>query len=722
VGKHMSESRRSQHIIVAIGAALVLTICTAFSVSVYHARQSEEEEWAVQVDNTSLLLAEQTAREMQAANLLLDGMLERIRVLGVGNQAQLRERLSGAAEFQRLVDRKRVLPDIDVATVVDESGDVVNITRRYPSPPMNLAERDFFAAQRDAAGPGLYVSKPVRNKSNNDWTFYLSRRIEAPDGHFLGVVLVGLSPRQLSEGYSKINLGKEASVTLYRRDFTVLARWPHVEGTMGMVNDSGLAYEVVERRRLDHGVVFMEGRRRELPEVSDKRIGAARVIPQYPLMIAVAVTDTLYLQQWREYAWQLMLAGVACVLAVCAALAGLLHSMRKRDAAMQEQGRLKLEADAANRAKSDFLAMMSHEIRTPLTSVIGFAEFLQRANADPESAEFSAIIVRNGQHLLSLINDILDMSKIESGKLTLERVPFCPTEVAAAAVSSMQGQAEGRGIGLALHFDGPLPSAALGDPTRWRQILLNLVSNAVKFTERGTVDVHLGYRGADAMLVCTVRDSGIGMSPEQLERLFKPFEQADSSVMRRFGGTGLGLHLVQRLATAMGGKVGVDSTLGQGTTVTVAVHAPLADGAALQRVPSVGEIKRSAAPPQLAGRVLLVEDGADNRLLIGALLLECGLDVVYAEDGEEGVRLAQSSAPDLILMDIQMPRMDGISALRHLRARGCASPAIALTANVLHAERMRYLEAGFDACLAKPIDRAAFYALLARHLGTLQAA
>jgi signal transduction histidine kinase/ActR/RegA family two-component response regulator len=718
----MYESRRSQHVIVAIGAALLLTICAAFSYSVYHARESEEQEWATELDNTSLLLAEQTAREMQAANLVLEGMLERIRVLGVSNRDQLRERLSGAAEFQRLVDRKRAVPDIDVATIVDEGGDVVNITRRYPSPPINLAERDFFGAQRDAADRGLYVSKPVRNKSNSDWTFYLTRRIEAPDGRFLGVVMVGLSPQRISEGYSKINLGKEASVTLYRSDFTVLARWPHIDNTMGMVNDSGMAYEVVGRRKQDHGVAFMEGRRRELPDVTDRRVGAARVIPQYPLMIAVCVTESLYLRQWREYAWQLSGAGVACLLAVCAALGGLLRSMRRHDRALAEQARLKAEADAANRAKSDFLAMMSHEIRTPLTAVIGFAEFLQRASADPESAEFSAIIVRNGQHLLSLINDILDMSKIESGKLALEHVPFAPSDAAAAAVSSLQGQAEGRGIGLELHFDSPLPSAALGDPTRWRQVLLNLVSNAVKFTERGAVHVHLAYRGDDAMLVCTVRDSGIGMSPDQVERLFKPFEQADSSVVRRFGGTGLGLHLVQRLATAMGGTVAVDSTLGRGTTMTVAVHAPLADGAALLRVPSVGEIKRVAAAPQLSGRVLLVEDGMDNRLLIGALLQGCGLEVMYAEDGEEGVRLAQSSAPDLILMDIQMPRMDGVSALTRLRARGWTRPAIALTANVLHAERKRYLEAGFDACLSKPIDRVALYALLAKHLGALQPA
>ncbi|WP_036169100.1 hybrid sensor histidine kinase/response regulator [Massilia sp. 9096] len=718
----MSESRRSQRIVVAIGTALLLTICAAFSYSVYHARESEEQEWSSQLDNTSLLLAEQTAHQMQAANLVLEGMLERIRMLEVSNRDELRERLSGAAEFQRLVDRKRAVPDIDVATVLDEDGDVVNITRRFPTPQLNLAERDFFVAQRDSASRGLYVSKPVRNKSNNEWTFYLTRRIEAPDGRFLGVVMVGLSPLRISEGYSKINLGKEASVTLYRSDFTVMARWPHIDNTMGMVNNSGVAYEVLGRRKLDHGVTFMEGPRRELQEVSDKRIGAARVIPQYPLMVAVCVTESLYLRQWREYAWQLAGAGLACLLAVCAALSGLLHSMRKHDHALEEQARLKAEADAANRAKSDFLAMMSHEIRTPLTAVIGFAEFLQRASTDPESAEFSAIIVRNGQHLLSLINDILDMSKIESGKLVLEQVPFAPSDAAAAAVSSLQGQAEARGIGLGLHFDGPLPSAALGDPTRWRQILLNLVSNAVKFTERGAVSVHLAYRGEDAMLVCTVRDSGIGMSPDQVERLFKPFEQADSSVMRRFGGTGLGLHLVQRLAAAMGGTVGVDSTLGQGTTMTVAVHAPLAHGATLLRVPSVGAIERVAAPPQLSGRVLLVEDGMDNRLLIGALLQGCGLEVIHAEDGEEGVRLAESSAPDLILMDIQMPRLDGVSALHRLRARGWTRPAIALTANVLHAERKRYLEAGFDACLAKPIDRAGLYALLARHLSALQPA
>ncbi|MYM66683.1 response regulator [Pseudoduganella sp. FT55W] len=706
----MPDSHRSRSLITATGAALLLTIASALGIALYQARDSEIAEWRDQLGSTALLLAEQTAHEMGAADLMLDGMLERIRLLGVHSDSELRARLSDEAEFQRLQDRKRVLPQIDVATIVAANGQVINFTRSHPAPAINLADRDYFQAHRASAELGLYVSKPVRNKGNGAWTFYLSRRINAPDGQFLGVVLVGVSSQQISDFYGKIRLSEGSAVTLYRRDFTVLARWPHQDDVMGQINRNGSSYEIIVRRGLESGTAIVA-----TPRLSDNgrtvvRMGAARLIQNYPLVINVGVPEEVFLAQWRNFAIQLTAVGAVCSLAVLAACVIVLRAMRKRDGAVREQRALKAEADAANRAKSAFLAMMSHEIRTPLTAVIGFAEQLEHAGR-AETSELGRIIVRNSQHLLSLINDILDMSKVESGKLVLESVLFSPEEALNAVSALMRTSAAQRGIAYQAAVHGACPAALLGDPTRWRQILLNLVSNAIKFTEYGEVEVAVWYDSEAQLLGCRVHDTGIGMSEDQVANLFTPFTQADSSVARRFGGTGLGLYLVRQLAQAMGGGIQVSSAKGQGTTMTVTIRADIAPAAALPM----------AAAPALeqgpvSGHVLVVEDGADNRLLISKLLERMGATVSCAGDGEQGVTEALAKLPDLVLMDIQMPILDGLSATRQLREAGYRRPIVALTANVLAEDQARYRNAGFDDCLAKPIERPAFEAVVARYL------
>ncbi|WP_139260348.1 ATP-binding protein [Duganella sacchari] len=522
---------------------------------------------------------------------------------------------------------------------------------------------------------------------------------------------MGVSSRQISDFYGKIRLSEGSAVTLYRRDFTVLARWPHNDDVMGQINRNGSSFDIIERQRREAGTAVVS-----TPRLADNgrtvtRMGAARLIPNYPLVINISVPEDVFLAQWRNFALQLSAVGAVCSLAVLAACLIVLRAMRKRDGAVREQRTLKAEADAANRAKSAFLAMMSHEIRTPLTAVIGFAEQLEHAGR-AETSELGRIILRNSQHLLSLINDILDMSKVESGKLVLESVAFSPEEALNAVSALMRTSAAQRGIAYQAAMHGPCPAALLGDPTRWRQILLNLVSNAIKFTEYGEVEVAVWYDSEAQLLGCRVRDTGIGMSEDQVAGLFTPFTQADSSVARRFGGTGLGLYLVRQLASAMGGGIQVASVKGQGTTMTVTIRAAVA--AAL---PSVAA--SAAAPGQVAGRVLVVEDGADNRLLISKLLQRMGAEVACAADGEQGVQSALAALPDLVLMDIQMPILDGLGATRRLREAGFRRPIVALTANVLAEDHARYRQAGFDDWLAKPIERAAFEAVVARYLRRL---
>jgi PAS domain S-box-containing protein len=409
------------------------------------------------------------------------------------------------------------------------------------------------------------------------------------------------------------------------------------------------------------------------------------------------------------------------------------------------------QAEAANRSKSEFLANMSHEIRTPLTSIIGFTDLLSAPACTPdERAEFIQTIRRNGQHLLRVLNDLLDLSKIEAGKMTVECVACSPANIIAEIDSIMRVQAIDKNISFAIEYGGRIPHAICTDPTRLRQILLNLVSNAVKFTETGGVRLSIRTEmiGSAPRLRFDVADTGIGISAEQQADLFLPFRQGDPSTTRRFGGTGLGLAISKRLAAMLGGDLSVTSEVGRGSVFTLVIDAVETEirksevrgsvGRALPGVERTGGQKSEvsvhrydAASPfpsqPLHGRILLAEDGGDNRRLITACLQQAGLFVETAPDGQAAVarviEAAEQGRPyDLVLMDMHMPRLDGYDATRELRRRGFGDlPIIALTAHALAGERERCIECGCDDYAPKPIDLPALLAMLRQHLGRVAA-
>jgi signal transduction histidine kinase len=395
-------------------------------------------------------------------------------------------------------------------------------------------------------------------------------------------------------------------------------------------------------------------------------------------------------------------------------------------------------AESATRAKSEFLANMSHEIRTPMTAILGYVDFLAGQLDQPEHLEALNIIRRNGDHLLTVINDILDLSKIEAGKFQVERRACSPAAVAAEVVSLMRVRARGKGLGLELEFAGPLPETVLTDMARLRQILLNLVGNAVKFTETGSVRiiVRLADRdGLEPRLVYEVVDTGIGITAAQIDSLFRPFQQAEASTSRKFGGTGLGLAISKRLATFLGGDINVRSEPGEGSTFALTIDpGPLA-GVALLEHPSEAIAAPAASPargrplPRLDCRILLAEDGVDNQRFISFLLKKAGAEVTTVENGRKAMEMALASFPgwgrrhddlrlpfDVILMDMQMPVMDGYEATRRLRDEGYAGPIIALTAHAMADDRQKCLGAGCDDYATKPIDRAALLNLIAAML------
>jgi signal transduction histidine kinase/DNA-binding NarL/FixJ family response regulator len=705
---------RSSKIAVMLAGFLVLAVLGTLGAAIWIARDQSTREWQGQLDNLSLVLAEQTAQEVRSAFLVLESIAENVKASDVDSAAALRATMGTRAHFNSMRDKTQGLPQVDVATIVAANGDVINFTRAHPAPPINLADRDYFQAHLKQPRLGVFISKPVRNKGNGQWTFYLSRRLNGPRGEFIGLALIGFSSAFLSQFYQKINLGPGASVTLYRRDFTQLARWPHDDALMGKRNLTGSSYQIIEVNKKTHDVIQTAAPRLSQGGALVARLGAARLVDNFPLIINVTVTDQLYLAQWRRYSAALALVGGISVCAILAAFMVLIRSLRRRESDMEQTRALKAVAEAANVAKSEFLAMMSHEIRTPLTAIIGFAEIVQRTAGAGQAGDAGAIILRNGHHLLEIINDILDMSKIEAGRMRLEHIAFSPLDVVTSVEAMMASQAAAKGVAFHIAVAFPFPAQVLGDPTRWKQVLFNLTSNAIKFTELGTVDVQLGYDAARARLALRVADTGIGMADDQLARLFKPFSQGDSDITRKYGGTGLGLHLVQQLAMKMGGAVTVRSTLHAGSVFEVDIAAPLAPPARwLAAAPVAASVLPEPDAGRLHGHVLLAEDGPDNRLLIGALLQRLGLTVAVVEDGAQAVAAALAGRFDLVLMDIQMPVMDGLEAARALIAAGHAAPLVALTANVMPDDLARYRAAGFRRCIGKPIDVAAFAGVLA---------
>jgi signal transduction histidine kinase/ActR/RegA family two-component response regulator len=397
---------------------------------------------------------------------------------------------------------------------------------------------------------------------------------------------------------------------------------------------------------------------------------------------------------------------------------GMVTVIRDITAGERELARAKAAAEAANESKSRFLAAMSHEMRTPLNAVLGMNRLMLKTQLTEEQRRYAQMIRSSGQALLELINDILDLSKVEAGRMGLEIVDFNPAAVVENVVSLLAPRAQGKGLTLDLDIAPGVPAALRGDPTRLRQVLLNLVGNAVKFTEQGGVKVRVTHRpAADGKheLSIAVRDTGIGIAPEALSKLFERFVQADSSTARRYGGTGLGLAISAEIVGLMGGRIQVQSEAGVGSTFEVVLA--LATGDASQLAP-VEQAQETMPDPLSTGlRILVAEDNDVNQILIQALLKDMGHQCDLVDNGRDAVRKVQHGHYDLVLMDIQMPEMDGDAATRAIRALpGAAAhvPVIALTANAMVEDRETYLRSGMDDYVLKPVDPKQLRAAIAR--------
>ena len=373
-------------------------------------------------------------------------------------------------------------------------------------------------------------------------------------------------------------------------------------------------------------------------------------------------------------------------------------------------------AEAATRAKSEFLAMMSHEIRTPITGVLGMADLLRRTRLDEEQLSYLDTLAASTKTLLTILNDILDISKIEAGKIELETVEFCPTDAVRDTVGMFSANAAAKALSITVEIGQHIPALVAGDSARFKQLLFNLTSNAIKFTEIGGVVIRLLNMATGAetdTLRVEVEDTGKGIAADHLPRLFQPFSQLDASTSRRFGGTGLGLNITKRLVEVMGGEIGVESRCGTGTRFWFDIPFQKVVG----EMPNAGEVS-SNKPVQRHLHILLAEDNRINQMLVRTMLQKMGHSVVVADNGRVALSAIAVDDFDVVLMDMQMPEMDGEEATKAIRAMPppkCRLPILALTADAMLEHRARYLAAGINDLVSKPIDWDVLSAALARH-------
>ena len=586
--------------------------------------------------------------------------------------------------------------------LTDDAGKVITSFASPEASGVDLSDRDFFQAHRDDPHLGLHIGRPVFARPQNVIALPVSRRLQTPGGAFAGVIAARVDPRYFSGFFG--STGADV-VTIYRPDGLPIARYPEIDlvaaGILPPPNP------VVERAAKERRGVLLH----DSPVNRIERLTSFHTIDSPALIVTVSLDASGIRKAWlaRTYPFFVLLAGGLVFLSVIAFLVQ--RHQRATARALAETAEARATAEQLADVKGTFLANMSHEIRTPLGGILGYADLLLKSGLGAQQADWTVKLKSAGEQLLAVINDILDYSKLEAGDFAIDPQPVALAVVVDEVASLMTPQAAARGLQLTCELEPGLPKWIRADPVRLRQILFNLVSNALKFTDRGSISISVARTrlpGPKAAIEVEVSDTGIGIPEEKLATVFQRFTQAETKASKGRGGTGLGLSISRRLAELMGGTLTLDSKVGAGTTVRLAV--PL--------VAAMAPAEATGAAPVVArtGHILLVEDLPMNIEIIAAMLRAQGHHVTAVTRGIDAIDVAIAEDFDAILLDINLPDIDGYEVAREIRKLerpGRRTPILALTANALPENIRQALDAGMDGHIAKPANESVLASQLA---------
>jgi len=853
---HFSRSSRQRigpiRAIIAFAVLLSVAVAagTGFFISTLHDRVLAESKR--ELANTALILARQIESVFSAlGEVQKDFLQETIGLEGLAGDDH-QEQLASHAMHRKLRDKAIGMPFVGSLTLVNRRGKVINFSRQWPIPQIDVTDRDFFQAFQSDPRLVSYLSKPIANRATGTWVIHLARKISGPNGEFRGLISGAVELQNFQTLFGSIPLESDSSLALFHLDGTMLVRQPRMEAAIGRQFPNLLGPRLVALE--GQGVGVNKG---EVDGIS--RMVSAHRIAGYPLLVSANKTEATIFAEWQRTASYVAVIAALTLLAIAVAafffirmfkhhqaltdaraeqqraeqlreqslqldmalanmsqglcmfdaerrlivcnkryadLYGLTEALTRPGTNLREilehrlargsapvglegyvDDRLKqvkankpyqvtqelqdgrfvsiahqpipsggwvathedvtevrraeaervraveeaelfrareLAAEAASSAKSNFLAVMSHEIRTPMNAVIGLSSVLLESGLDGEQRRVANTIHESSNNLLTLLNDILDVSKLDAGKVEFESAPFSLLALFDNVASIVQASAVQKGLEVRSVIDDAVPAVLIGDQTRIRQVVLNLMTNAIKFSETGIVECSarcLAQADGLAIVECSVRDTGIGIAPDHIGRLFEDFGQADSSISRRFGGTGLGLAICKRIISQMGGDIWVDSTLGVGTTFRFKLELPVGEISELAGhggQVSADDFALALARLERPLRILLAEDNATNQLVFCKLMQGLNADITVAKNGRVALDHAAKGTFDIVFMDMRMPEMDGLQATRLIRALdGPAAnvPIVALTANAFADDVNACRSAGMNEFMSKPIRK-----------------
>ncbi|MDB5656802.1 MAG: Hpt sensor hybrid histidine kinase [Tardiphaga sp.] len=727
-------TQRPTRILVVSVGFLIVALVAMSTVIASNLRDEAIRGAVIDLNRHTMTLAVQAERSLQSIDLILSNVNDHLYTQGVFDSASYGVAMGGENTFLFLRDKLAGLPQLEAISMINADGRLINFSRYWPIPDVNVSDRDYFIDLSRDVDQKSFISRPVKNRGTGAWNIYIARRVDGLNGKFAGLILAAMSLQYFEEVYRSVSPGEGSAQSLVRNDGTMLARYPATR-EIGQVVRSDLKWALQTP-----GVNSV---RQMSPIDREMRIKSAKKLSNAPLLILTTRSESSILAPWRNTVR--LLVGFTSGMVLLAIFAAMMIVRKWKQQALvisaeaakadAELARSLVEtkllreqertAEAANRTKSNFLAMMSHEIRTPMNAVIGLTETLLDSNLSMDQRSSVEAIHLAGDNLLEILNDILDFSRLEAGSLSIEQVTFDPVSLVTTTLAIVGPSAAAKGLTLELRVSDLLPATVFGDPGRIRQVLLNLLSNAIKFTPSGGIVVKVDCDGTlneSASIHWSVTDTGMGIPADRIDALFNDFVQVDNSVSRQFGGSGLGLAICRRIAVLMGGNIVVTSELGQGSTFSLSLKLPTC-----KEMPwdfddqneLINFLKECIVRLGHSPRILVVDDNDINRLVVKKMLAEFNMEVSEARDGLEAIERVSKSVYDAILMDMQMPNMDGLTATAAIRVHGgwhqCV-PIIAFTANAFADDEKICLTSGMTDFLAKPVRKQQLVKALLRAL------